>query len=147
MAYPKRELEVYEILEIVRKKRTKEEKIETLQKYGESWALKDILRGSYDTHITWNLPAGEPPYRPAQEHNHPTSLKKENRNFSYFVKGRHGDKLPAFKRENIFIGILEGIHPLDAKLVISMINKEKIEGVTRNVVEEAFPGLLKDSKK
>lgn len=147
MAYPKRELEVYEILEIVRKKRTKEEKIETLQKYGESWALKDILRGSYDTHITWNLPAGEPPYRPAQEHNHPTSLKKENRNFSYFVKGRHGDQLPAFKRENIFIGILEGIHPLDAKLVISMINKEKIEGVTRNVVEEAFPGLLKDSKK
>ena len=106
MAYPKRELEVYEILEIVRKKRTKEEKIETLQKYGESWALKDILRGSYDTHITWNLPAGEPPYRPAQEHNHPTSLKKENRNFSYFVKGRHGDQLPAFKRENIFIGIL-----------------------------------------
>ena len=97
--------------------------------------------------FTWNLPAGEPPYRPAQEHNHPTSLKKENRNFSYFVKGRHGDQLPAFKRENIFIGILEGVHPLDAKLVISMINKEKIEGVTRNVVEEAFPGLLKDSKK
>ena len=29
MAYPKRELEVYEILEIVRKKRSKEEKIKT----------------------------------------------------------------------------------------------------------------------
>ena len=50
--------------------------------------------------------------------------------------------MPAYKREAIFIGLIEAIHPEDAKVVISMINKRKINGVTRNVVEETFPGLL-----
>ena len=50
--------------------------------------------------------------------------------------------MPAFKREEIFIGLIEAIHPEDAKLVIAMINKEKLNGITKNVVEEAFPGLL-----
>ena len=52
--------------------------------------------------------------------------------------------MPPVKRESIFIGILEGVHPEDAKLVISMINKEKIKGLSRPVIEEAFPNLLKD---
>jgi hypothetical protein len=52
--------------------------------------------------------------------------------------------MPAFKRESIFVGLLEAIDPKDALLVISMINKEKPEGITRNIVQEAFPGLLKD---
>ena len=49
-----------------------------------------------------------------------------------------------YKREQIFIGILEGVHPEDAKIVISMINKQNIKGLSRPVVEEAFPGLLQD---
>ena len=48
------------------------------------------------------------------------------------------------KRENIFIGLIEGIHPSDAKLVIDMINKRVPKGLTREIVQEAFPGLLKD---
>jgi hypothetical protein len=47
------------------------------------------------------------------------------------------------KRESIFIGLIEGIDPSDAKLVINMINKTKPEGISRPVIEEAFPGLLK----
>ena len=64
--------------------------------------------------------------------------------FKYFVKGGPGDKMQKVKRENIFIGILEGVHPEDAKLVISMINKEKPTGLSRPIVEEAFPKLLQD---
>ena len=64
--------------------------------------------------------------------------------FKYFVKGGVGDTLPKFKREQIFIGILEGVHPEDAKLVVNMINKKKIPGISRPVVEEAFPKLLTD---
>ena len=41
----------------------------------------------------------------------------------------------------MFISLLEGIHPEDAKLVVQMINKEKIDGLTKNIVKEAFPGL------
>ena len=72
------------------------------------------------------------------------NLTRENKQFAYFVKGGKGDKLPAFKRENIFIGLIEGVHPEDAKLIIAMINKEKPAGLSRPIVEEAFPGLLRD---
>ena len=134
---------VSEVLEEVRKKRSKKEKVEVLKQY-ESWPLKDIIRGSMDSSVEWNLPAGEPPYTPCAEHNAPANLMRENKKFGYFVKGGPGDKLPGFKRENIFMGIIEGVDPNDAKLVVDMINKKTPDGLTRPIVEEAFPGLLKD---
>ena len=63
----------------------------------------------------------------------------------YFVSGGPGDELPTYKRERILFEILEGVHPDDAKLVVSMINKKKLEGISRPVIEEAFPGLLQDT--
>ena len=134
---------VYEVIDKATKARKKEQKVEILQA-NESWALKDILRGTYDTTVRWNLPTGEPPYEPNDGYNAPSNLLKRNTDFRYFIQGGAGDKLPAYKRENIFIGLIEALHPQDAKLVISMINKEKLGGVTRNVVEEAYPGLLLD---
>lgn len=134
---------VYEVLEKVRKARSKEQKVQIL-KDNETWALKDILRGTLDSTVEWNLPPGEPPYNPAKE-DAPTNLLKEHKNFVYLVKGfRESNRLHPAKRESIFIGLIEGIHPMDAKLVIAMINKQKPEGVSRPVVEEAFPGLLQD---
>lgn len=133
---------VHEVLEEVRKKRSKKEKVEVL-KANESWPLKDVIRGSMDPTVEWNLPPGEPPYTAAEAHNSPANLMRENKKFGYFVKGGPGDKLPAFKRENIFMGIVEGVHPEDAKLVVAMINKQTPDGLTKNIVEEAFPGLLK----
>ena len=133
---------VFEVLDEVRKKRSKKEKVAVL-KENETWALKDIIRGSMDSTVQWNLPGGEPPYTPAEPHNHPANLQRENKQFAYFVKGGKGDSLPAYKRERIFLGILEGVHPEDAKHVVNMINKVPPEGITRPIVEEAFPGLLK----
>ena len=50
--------------------------------------------------------------------------------------------MPAFKREAVFIGLLESIHPQDAKHVVDMINKTAPKGVTKAVVTMAFPELL-----
>ena len=44
---------VHEVIEETRKKRTKKDKIDTLRA-NESWALKDILKGTYDNSIGWN---------------------------------------------------------------------------------------------
>lgn len=132
---------VFEILEEVSKQRNRIDKVKIL-KSNESWALKDIIKGSMDEKITWNLPGGLPPYTPAPAHHHPANLLRENKKFKYFVKGGQGDKMPKYKREQIFLGILEGVHPEDAKVVLSMINKEKLKGLSKPVVEEAFPNLL-----
>jgi len=133
---------VFEVIEELNKKKTKPEKVKVL-KDNESWALKDIIKGSMDSNIRWNLPEGEPPYTPSKPESTPTNLLREHKKFKYFLKGnRSSDGMIAPKRENIFIGLIEGIHPEDAKLVIGMINKKSIKGITKPIVEEAFPGLL-----
>jgi hypothetical protein len=134
---------VYEILEEISSKKKKTERIKIL-KDNESWALKDIIRGSMDKTVKWNLPEGDPPYTPSEEHNAPTNLIREHKKFRYFIKGGTGDQMIAPKRENIFIGLIEGVHPEDAKLIVDMINKRVPKGITREIVQEAFPGLLKD---
>ena len=133
---------VHEVLEEVSKKKSKKDKVAIL-KENETWALKDVIRGSMDPTVKWHLPGGTPPYTAAEEHNCPANLHRENVKFAYLVKGGKGEELPAFKRENIFIGMLEGVHPKDAELLVAMINKETPKGLTKAVVEEAFPGLLK----
>lgn len=137
------DLLVYEVIDKASKARKKEDKIKIL-KDNETWALKDVLRGTYDSTVRWILPEGAPPYTPNKPESVPSNLLRRNVDFRFFVKGGPGEKMAPYKRENIFIGLIEGIHPEDAKLVISMINKEKIGGITRNVVEEAYPGLLLD---
>lgn len=136
---------VHEVIDLARNKRSKAEKIEVLQQ-NESWALKDILRGTFDDSVEWNLPKGEaPPYTASEEHNAPANLLRQNTQFKYFVKGGPGDKMPKFKREKIFLGLLESVHPKDAELVIGMINKKlPVNGITKNVVKEAFPNLIKE---
>lgn len=135
---------VYEVLEEAGKARAKADKVRIL-KENESWALKDVLRGSIDSTIKWWLPKGEVPYTPSPDHAPPSNLLKQNTKFVYFVKGSQAaEKLPQFKRERIFLGILEAIHPEDAKLLVKMINKEAPKGITKNVVMEAFPGLIRE---
>ena len=38
--------------------------------------------------------------------------------------------------------MLESVHPKDAELLIDMINKKTPEGLSKPIVDEAFPGLL-----
>ena len=125
---------LFEVMQEVAKAKKKTDKVSIL-KQNETWALKDIIRGSMDKTVKWSLPDGEPPYTPAESHNHPTDLRRQNVMFM---------DTPKFKKERMFLEMIEGVHPEDAKLVIGMINKETPKGITRAVVEEAYPGLLQD---
>lgn len=133
---------IYEVLELVEKATKKEEKINIL-KSNETWALKDVLRATYDDSIQFLLPGGKPPYTASQEGSIPSTLLKQNVQFKFFVKGGPGEKLLPVKRERIFINVLEAVHPKDAELLVKMINKESLgKGITKKLVQEAFPGLI-----
>lgn len=134
---------VFEVLEMVKKAKTKAVKIEILRK-NESWALKDVLKGTLDPNVKWLFPKGKVPYTPCQEHNAPTNLLREHKNFKYFVEGSPASRnLSTLKRETMFIGILEGIHPKDSEYLVDMINKKPFgSGLTPKLVNEAFPGLI-----
>ena len=133
---------VWEVLEEVAKAKTKETKVKIL-KENDGWALKDIIKGSLDPKLEWNLPKGTVPYNACEEYNAPSNLMTQNEKFRYFVKGlKSSENLTKLKRETLFIGLCEAIHPKDSELLINMINKEKIKGLTKDVVNKAFPGLL-----
>jgi hypothetical protein len=134
---------IYEILDGASKAKTKEERIAILRKY-ESWALKDVLRASFDPTVIFTVPSGAPPYEPNRPESTPSNLLRKNRDFTYFVKGGQGDAMPAFKREKVYVGLLESIHPKDAEIIVKMVNKKlSIPKITEKVVKEAFPNLIK----
>ena len=111
---------ISDVINDVSKARSKKQKIEILRK-NETWALKDILRGTYDETVKWNIPNGRPPYKENQGYNAPSNLLKKHKEF---------------------ITLIESLPPPESELVIDMINKIPIKGVTKAVVKEAFPNLI-----
>lgn len=137
------ELDVFEILQKFTEQSTRADKIKLL-KANDIPALRDVCRGAYDPSIEWNLPEGKPPYTPNRPESVPTSLKQKHRDFGFFVKGfNKSERLTAVKRETMFIQLLESVHPDDALVVLNMVAKKPpIKGLTKKIVEEAFPNLL-----
>ena len=133
---------VYEVLELVAKAKTKEEKIKILHQHN-TGALQDIIRGTFDERIVWLLPTGSPPpYTPNLIQSIPSNLIKECAKLAYMVKGGKGPDLLQLRRESMFIQLLESIHPKDAELLIAMINRKPPKGLTAAVAKEAFPRLF-----
>lgn len=137
------ELEVYEILQKFSEQTARNDKIKILQA-NDIPALRDVMRGVFDEKIEWNLPEGKPPYTPNRPESVPSTLRKEHRNFGYYVKGfKKSEGLTNLKRETMFIQLLESIHAEDALIVLDMVAKKPpVKGLTRKIVEEAFPNLL-----
>ena len=137
------ELEVFEILEQFGQQTTRADKIKLL-KANNIPAIRDVCRGAYDKTLEFNLPEGKPPYNPNRPESVPSTLRKEHRNFGYFVKGLpQAEKITNMRRETMFIQLLESIHAEDAIIVLNMVSKKApVKGLTKKIVEEAFPNLL-----
>lgn len=131
---------VGEFLEKVGKCKRTQEKVEALRA-NDSLVLRVSLQAIYDPAVVFDLPEGDPPYK----ENDPIDIEHvyitEARRVQYFIKDIHPDLKPA-KREQMFIEMLENIHPYDAKLLLKMKNKEPIKGITKEHVMEALPGLI-----
>lgn len=133
----------FEIFEEFEKAKSKDDKIALLQQHATP-AVKNILLGTFDESIEWNLPEGTPPYTPADIKSTANSFSRQLDQLRYFVKGGPGDKLLKIKRESMFIRLLESIHPKDAELVLKMIAKKTpAKGLTKALVKEVFPNLIR----
>jgi len=141
MPVNKRTREVYEVVEMVANVNKLDERVKILQD-NDSWAIRDLISLSMNPKFVWLLPDTPPPYTPAPEKSYPTSLLRENKKFKFFIKNLGYNDLSQMKRERIFISILEGIHPEDAKILIKVLKKEQIgKGFTKTVIAKAFPDL------
>lgn len=133
---------IAEILEEASKLSNKE-KIEFLQK-NNSTTLLTILRYTFDPNIKWLLPKGKPPYKPSPYLDNEGMLFQEVRRLYLFVEGGNPN-LTQFKRESLFINLLESIAPKDAELLCHVKDGSlPYKGINKALVQKAFPGLIND---
>lgn len=134
---------ISEVLEHTTKLKTKKERIEHLRKY-DSKPLRDVLKAALDPSIKWLLPEGTPPYKENDDNiNTHHVLMQETRKFYLFLEGYAPPTVKQMQRENLFIQLLESVHPADAKLMVAVKDKKiPIKTITKELVAETFPGLL-----
>lgn len=156
----------FEVLQLVSKQRTNEKKIEILREYQHD-SLKAIFIWNFDESVISMLPEGEVPYfgddgastmsekiQQAVEFSEANSnslgatdvkystIRKEYTKFFNFIKGGN-DSLNSLRRENIFINLLEGIHPLEAE-ILCLCKDKKLQTkykITKEIVSEAYPDI------
>lgn len=136
--------EVFEIFEDFTKLKARKDKIAFLQQQGnEIPAIKDVLRGTFDDRLKFVLPEGKPPYTPNRPESVPSSLRNLHRQFGDYVEGARSKEMGQIRLETRFIQMLESIHAEDALIVLDMVAKKPpVKGLTKKIVEEAFPNLL-----
>ena len=134
---------VHEVLDLVDSQRTKAKKIQILQEYSDD-ALKAILIWNFDPTAISIIPSGPVPYKENEvpvgtDH---TSLRREWKNLYHFLKGGN-DSLSTMRRETMFIQMLEGLHPEEAK-IICLVKDKDLESrykITYEMVQQAYPDI------
>ena len=161
----------FEVLQLASKQRTNSKKVEILRKY-EDPSLKAIFIWNFDETVISMLPPGEVPYASVGEQNSfsgtitgkigdavskmeemgsnslgandqgRSSIRKEFKMFYNFIKGGN-DGLSILRRENIFINLLQGLHPLEAE-ILCLVKDKRLQdkyNITKDIVSEAYPDI------
>lgn len=161
----------FEVLNLVSKQRTNAKKVEILRKY-EDPSIKSLFIWNFDESIISMLPQGEVPYASTKEQNSfsgtvsgnvqdavnkmnemgsnsigindqgRTTIRKEYTVFYNFVRGGN-DGLSSLRRETMFIDLLQGLHPLEAEILI-LVKDKKLQSkykITKDIISEAYPDI------
>ena len=161
----------FEVLNLVSKQRSNAKKVELLKRY-EHPSLKAIFIWNFDESVVSVLPPGEVPYAATSEQNSfsgtlsekiedavskmsemgsnslgsqdqgRSSIRKEYQKFYNFLKGGN-DGLSSLRRESMFINILQGLHPIEAEILI-LVKDKKLDTkykITKEIVAEAYPDI------
>tara|TARA_R100001463_G_C3466217_1_gene215402 strand:+ start:32 stop:652 length:621 start_codon:yes stop_codon:yes gene_type:complete len=163
----------FEVFDLVSRSRTKQKKIEILKKYDDS-SLRRLFVWNFDQSIVSILPEGPVPYVGYDEQNtysgtlttkiseevrkmhesgnfslgasdqqgH-TTIRRESKHFYHFVKGGN-DGINSIRRETMYINILQGLHPLEAEILVLVKDKqlETKYKISKDVVSEAYPNIV-----
>ena len=162
---------VYEVFDACSKQRTKAKKVEVLKRYAHE-SVMAVLIWNFDETIISMLPEGDVPYGNTREDNSVTgslsdkindavnmmkesgstslgsqdqgkaSIRAEYTKFYNFLKGGNNG-LSSLRRETMFINILEGLHPLEAEILVLVKDKKLTDKykITKEVVSLAYPQI------
>ena len=142
----------FEVLHLLSKQRSKAKKVEVLKRY-EDPSLKALFIWNFDETIISVLPEGEVPYTGYDEQtsnsgtlttriSHEVRKMHETGSFSMGSGDKQGHT--TIRRETMFINILQGLHPLEAEIVV-LVKDKKLEEkykITKEIVSEAYPDII-----
>jgi hypothetical protein len=72
-----------------------------------------------------------------------STIRREFKHFYHFIKGGN-DGINSIRRESMFINILEGLHPLEAEILI-LVKDKKLDTkykITKEIVSQAYPSIV-----
>ena len=145
-----------EVLQRVSNAKTKAKKVEILHEY-RSDALVKILLCNFAKSIRFVFPEGETPYRPLDRPkgvDHQVLFNEHRLLEKFIVKNINGvlifgcsrqqrPNIQQLKKENLWIQILESLHPEESEL-LDLVKDKKLTTrykITRQNVIDAFPEL------
>jgi hypothetical protein len=136
---------ISDIFKEIEKTTGRKNKIAKLKEYESNNVFMQILEAVCDVRVIFELPEGNPPFNtPEDMIDNTGGLYQEVRKMYIFTKNQRSANIHQIKRENVFIEMLESIHPEDAKLMLGVKEKKlPYKGITSKLVEEAFPGRFK----
>ena len=147
-------LSIPEILKLVNDA-PKSDRVMLLQQH-DNTVLRDILRINYDADVKLDLPEGPAPFKTdrslADLTMSESNLYNEARRLYLFEPGHpnYNPDVKPMRKEAIWIQILEGIHYTEADM-LNLVKDNKLgseyKNITPALVADAFPGLIKLSKK
>lgn len=131
---------IYNILKECSEQPTPKQRVESLRRTPP--VIKQILKYAFDPAIVFDLPEGDPPYKPCTFLDQEGRLYTEARKLYLFVKGGN-PSLTTLRRETLFIQFLEGIDKEDATLILSVKDKKlPFKNLNKKVIKEAFPDIF-----
>lgn len=111
----------------------------------DSPAIQTILKYCFDPNIKFALPPGKAPYVPTEGERLEGRLYGEVRKLYLFIEGGHPN-LTKLKREQLFIDLLESIHPDDAELLVAIKDKKMpYKYITPHLIKKTYPGLIENT--
>ena len=115
-------------------------------KANNSEALRTVLTVMYDpTNYVWNIPhETPPPYKPSQYPDSQGMLYRRARILRYLIVGFGGEGLTQYRREQLFIELMETIDKDDALFMIEVLLQRQVKGLTVDVINEALGLKLPD---
>jgi len=125
----------------------RKKQIEFLQSHHPNQLLLTLLKCAFDPNVEFDLPPGDPPYKPSEFDDRGSGLYQEGRKLYLFIKGQ-ADNVHPLKKETLFIQVLETVDPEDAKVLLAVKDKKlPYKGLTKKLIQEAFPSLLEEKRK
>lgn len=118
------------------------EKIQLLRQYNSNTVLKTLLRMAVDENLKWLIPPGIPTFKANEYTDQQGMLYGEAKRLYLFYEGGGATNLKPAKREMLFIQLLECLDVEDARFLLRVKDRALPEGINKQIIQEAFPGLI-----